>query len=152
MKKLLIVPALLTATLLLVWCGDQNEETTTNQISNEDNNICENSEWELINRAEWWDVTVCWYNDWTFCFLEDLKSWDCEKWILPINDEEEKSNIEENVTEEPAEFEVKDCEQMEKDVVCGKDWNTYFNRCYLEASWIEEAETAHAENWECVFD
>jgi hypothetical protein len=35
MKKLLIVPALLTATLLLVWCGDQNEETTTNQISNE---------------------------------------------------------------------------------------------------------------------
>lgn len=152
MKKLLIIPTLLSVSLLLVWCGDEENNATIEELSNNEiNNICEENEWELVNRVEWWDVVVCWFKDWSFCFVDDLISWACEKWFIKFKDEDDNLTGE-NISEENIP-DFSECDQTEKDVVCGKDWNTYFNKCYLDAAWIEEeTELAHVENWECTFE
>lgn len=70
---------------------------------------------------------ICILNDNDFCYLEDLQDWWCD--LLPPQPECSK----------------------ERDPVCWKDWNTYNNRCLLEAAWIEEETEAEiTENW-CVF-
>jgi hypothetical protein len=148
MKKLLTMSALLWISILLVWCGkqDNTETPVTNDIPNNEitennipsNEICTINDGILTNREEWWNITICLFDDNTFCFLEDLESWDCEKGILPLYDEEVDNNDE--------------CSNMWQDIVCWKDLNTYLNRCYLEAAWIEEeTELARIENWECIF-
>ncbi len=70
---------------------------------------------------------ICIFNDEEFCYLEDLQDWWCD--LLPPQPECSK----------------------ERDPVCWKDWNTYNNRCLLEAAWVEEETEAEiTENW-CVF-
>lgn len=148
MKKLLLIPTLLWISILVFGCGKKDSiknPDTTNTPNNEviennepSNEICSLNGGALTNREEWWDITICLFDDDTFCFLEDLESWDCEKWILPLHDEEVDNNDE--------------CSSMGQDIVCWKDLNTYLNRCYLEAAWIEEeTELAQIENWECIF-
>ena len=126
---------------------DNAEHVLAEENIPESDDICTTNGWTLTNRAEWWDITVCAFDDDSFCFLEDLESWNCEKWFIFFGDKEASDT--ENEVEE---VNVEDCETMAQEIVCGEDGNTYFNRCYLNAAWVaEETELAHVENWECIY-
>ena len=72
-------------------------------------------------------IGICILNDDDFCYLEDLEDWWCDLWpVYPTCPEDWTP-------------------------VCWKDWNTYSNRCFLEASWVEEdTEAEVTEDW-CIF-
>lgn len=145
MKKILIVPVLWLS-LLLIGCGKQNdvEVNTPNSDVVTPDTMCIEKWWTLINRAEWWDITVCKFDDDSFCFLENLESGNCEQGYIFFEDEE--------IGEEVNKASVEECEKMDQEIVCGEDWNTYFNRCYMEAAGVEEeTELARVENSECIF-
>lgn len=151
MKKILVISALLWISILFFWCS-KKDNTDTSDIAavipstETSDDLCWDNNWVLTKREEWWDVTICLFDDETFCFLEDLESWDCEKGFLPLYDNEVDNTWAEEITYD-------ECNQTEQDIVCWKDWNTYFNKCYLDASGIEEeTEFAHVENWECIFE
>jgi hypothetical protein len=47
---------------------------------------------------------------------------------------------------------VAECYEQPYDTVCGKDWNPYPNRCFMEKAGVqEETELAEVVDWECVF-
>lgn len=149
MKKTLVLSSVLLLSILLVGCGkkDNTETTIEENVPVNNNDVCSDNGWILTNRAEWWDITVCAFDDDSFCFLEDLESWNCGKWFIFFGDKE--ASDAENETEE---VNVEDCEKIAQEIVCGEDGNTYFNRCYLNAAWVaEETELAHVENWECIY-
>ena len=149
MKKYL--PSLLWISVLLTGCWNQSNIQDSNiNIDSQKSEICSNSKWTLTNRAEWWDITVCAYDDGSFCFLEDIESWLCEKGFIFFEDTEEIN--EEIDNNEASESQDSECNQMEQDIVCWKDWNTYQNRCYLEEAWVEEeTELAQIQDWVCIF-
>ena len=96
MKKLLIVPSVLWLCILLAGCGKQNNDTEeiTNAVVEPETEICADNGWILTNRAEWWDITVCGFDDNSFCFLEDLESWACEKGYIFFENREDVDNAE----------------------------------------------------------
>ena len=145
MKKLVIVPSVLWLCILLAGCGNkENNAETPAPVIEPETEICADNGWSLTNRAEWGDITVCAFDDNSFCFIEDLESWECEKWYIFFESEENLDNTE--TTNNTV------CSEEEQNIVCWKDGNTYFNKCYLEAAWVEEeTELAHVENWECIF-
>jgi len=147
MKKLVIVPSVLWLCILLAGCGNKENDTETPApVIEPETEICADNGWSLTNRAEWGDITVCAFDDNSFCFLEDLESWECEKWYIFFESEEDLDNT------EATNNTVNECSEEEQNIVCWKDGNTYFNKCYLEAAWVEEeTELAHVENWECIF-
>jgi hypothetical protein len=143
MKKLLIIPILMWISFLVVGCDEQDDVDTQDVDKGVVNDkICVDNWWILTNRADGWDITVCAFDDNTFCFLEDLESWLCEKWFLPFDDVD---NSDENSV-------ANECDNVEDDIVCWKDGNTYKNRCLLEAAWVEEEiELSRVEDWRCIF-
>ena len=157
MKKSLIVPSLLWASILLAGCGNQsNTNNIDTNIDLEKSEICDNNKWTLTNRAEWWDITVCAFDDDSFCFLEDLESWLCKKGLIFFEDtneiNEEIDNTETWNNNEVEESENDECDQMEQEIVCWKDWNTYQNKCYLDEAWVEEeTELAEVVDGTCIF-
>lgn len=159
MKKLLIVPSLLWASILLTGCDTQNNiELSDTNVDLQKNEICNDNKWSLTSRAEWWDITVCAFDDGSFCFLEDLESWLCEKGLIFFEDSkeveinEEIDNTKVLDANENEDSQKVECDQNEQEIVCWKDWNTYQNRCYLNEAWVEEeTELAQVENWECIF-
>lgn len=153
MKKVLFVSILLWCSFLIAGCGKQNDKNVDTQLRASDteavvNNgaslwTCEGNWWVLTNRVDWWNITVCLFDDNSFCFLEDLENWMCEKGFLPFEDGE--------LAQEEVESEFNSCDQMDEEIVCGKDGWTYSNRCYLEASWVEEETAAEVVDGRCIF-
>ncbi len=142
MKKIFVVIMLLSFSLVLVSCGKKSEKEAVNIIDSE-NDTCSINGWNLVNMTGNWNGSVCVFDDESFCSLDDFNNWNCQKWTM-FFDGEIDSN--ESVSD------VEECDKIPQEIVCGKDWNTYFNRCYLNASWVEEeTELAHVENWECIF-
>ena len=101
--------------------------------------MCNEQWWEIQQWNEWWDIQdICFFPDETFCYLEDLAAWACEKWDMKYEDD---------IVEELAR-----CDTEWENIVCWKDGNTYYNRCYLDFAWVEEeTELAEVVDWECVF-
>ena len=142
MKKLLVVLVLLSFSLVLAGCGKKDNTEVENLVT-ADVDSCAANGWNLVNWVESWDADVCVFDDNSFCSLDGLDSWDCQKWA---------EFFENDVDNEESASDVNECEGLPQEIVCGEDWNTYFNKCYLDASWVkEEVELAHVENWECVF-
>ena len=148
MKKTLVVSSVLLLSILVVGCGkkDNTKEITVEEnVPTTNNDVCTTNNGTLTNRAEWWDITVCAFDDDSFCFIEDLESGNCEKWFIFFDEKASETGTVEEVN-------IEDCETMAQEIVCGEDGNTYFNRCYLNAAWVaEETELAHVENWECIY-
>ena len=142
MKKALVFSALLWVTLFFVGCNNKEEDKTAST-----NTGSAGSEYEAICCDEWWEnAAVCFYSDNSFCFVEDVENWSCKKWDLPFYDD----NYDLNLAEQS---DFADCDSQEEEIVCGKDGSTYSNRCYMEASGIEE-ETEHAKvvDGKCEFE
>ena len=137
--------------------------------------LCEEKWWVMQVWNEWWeDASVCLFPDASYCLTESLETEECEKIVDSCLKDKEKFEIllkqgdilslkkkfemeigSDVKSEEVAhvETDMEKCDRMGKDIVCGKDWNTYFNRCYLKASGIEEeTQSARVENGECVYN
>ena len=50
--------------------------------------MCEEQWWNIEEWNEWWErQDVCFFEDKTFCYLEDFAAWKCKKWDMSyIND------------------------------------------------------------------
>ena len=148
--------------MLFVGCNKQNHHEN-NQFD-----LCWENWWNPESRFNWsGKLDVCYFQDESFCFLEDLKNWECKKWDHYYGDEEyyteafedfdqntddEENNNEEIDNENSIKEEISECDDKWEDIVCWKDWNTYYNRCYLEFAWVEEeTELAEVVNWQCIF-
>ena len=134
MKNSLLILSLIILWISLTWCQKQGNIEACSATNGSCTNTKEYLVWEQIcidyngQISETEDGSkICILNDNDFCYLEDLQNWWCD--LLPPQPE---------CTEEWS-------------PVCWKDWNTYNNRCLLEAAWIEEDTQAEVtENW-CVF-
>ena len=165
--------------------------------------MCEEQWWKIEEWNEWWDIQdICFFPDESFCYLEDLASWACEKWdmkyyddtlyvyaeqacidnngqlsqtedgedICILNDDEfcymsdvmdwgcdllyqDMLDIQDMHESERAYQEyVAECYEQPQVTVCGEDWITYYNRCFMEKAGVqEETELAEVVDWECVF-
>lgn len=113
MKKSLLVWLLFLCSLTLTWCfgnwnngksllwrlwwfdikdwpgmereGDNTEWWERITVVTE---MCEEQWWVVEQWLEWWDTQdVCYFDDKTFCYLEDFAAWNCKKWDMSyIND------------------------------------------------------------------
>ena len=93
MKKILLIWLLFLWSITLTWCIDimdwpwmerGNDATEWWEWITEVIDMCEEQWWTV----EWQDLDAfCYFEDKTFCYLEDLPSWNCKKWdISLIND------------------------------------------------------------------
>lgn len=151
MKKVLVFSALLWVTLFFVGCNNKEEDktvsTNTGSTGLEYEEICNKDNGSLQIWDEWWEnAAVCFYSDNSFCFVEDVENWSCKKWDLPFYDDSYDLNLAEK-------SDFAECDSQWEEIVCGKDGSTYSNRCYMEASGIEE-ETEHAKvvDGKCEFE
>lgn len=47
--------------------------------------MCEEQWWVVEQWLEWWDTQdVCYFDDKTFCYLEDFAAWNCKKWDMSL--------------------------------------------------------------------
>lgn len=133
--------------LSLVACGksDKSDESKDGQNLVNWEKLCEEKWWVMQVWNEWWeDASVCLFPDASYCLTESLETEECSATFLSGVKSEEVAHVE---------TDMEKCDRMEKDIVCGKDWNTYFNRCYLEVSGIEEeTQSARVEDGECVYN
>lgn len=151
MKKVLVFSVLLWVTLFFVGCNNKEEDKTTASTNSnpEYEELCSNNGGVLQIWDEGWEnAAVCFYSDNTFCFVEDVLSGNCDKWDIPFYNDNYDVNSE---LMEKSDF--KECDAMEEEIVCGKDWNTYSNKCYMEASGVEqETELAKVVDGKCLFE
>ena len=113
-------------------------------------------------------LTKLFPKDESFCFLEDLKNWECKKWDHYYGDEDyyneafetfeefsENRNNEENdneINDSNIPQKIAECDEQWENIICWKDGNTYYNKCYLDFAWVEEeTQLAEVVDWECVF-
>lgn len=70
-------------------CEYLNPETGWERITVA-TDLCNEQWWEVQHREEWWeDFEICMFKDESFCYLNDLAAWSCEKWDMRYYDEED---------------------------------------------------------------
>ena len=142
MKKYLLIWLLFLWGVTLVWCSEPED---VNVLDADDNEwfvvaewYCEDEWWEIEIWEEWdGQQPVCFYEDGSYCYIEDLYDGLCSRWEFYYLDDYD---------------ELAACDAEWEDIVCGKDGNTYYNGCYLDFAWVEEeTELAEVIDWKCVF-
>ena len=165
--------------------------------------MCEEQWWKIEEWNEWWDTQdICFFPDESFCYLEDLAAWSCEKWDMKYYDDNlyiyaQQACIDNNGQIFQTEYgedicilnndefcymddimdwacdllsydvqEIYDLHESEREyqeyvakcyeepqvTVCGKDGNSYYNRCFMEKAGVEEeTELAEVVNGECIY-
>ena len=92
MKKLFLIWLLFLWGFVLIWCNDildwpgmEREWWERITVVTE---MCEDQWWTIEEWNEWWErQDVCYFDDKTFCYLEDFAAWKCKKWDMSyIND------------------------------------------------------------------
>lgn len=97
--------------------------------------ICIDNAGQVSQTEEWEDI--CILNDNEFCYMNEMLDGWCNISYVEYG-------------EIDAELAV--CDAEWEDIVCWKDWNSYFNRCYMDFAWVEEeTELAEVVDGECVY-
>lgn len=105
---------------------------------------CIDSNGQLSEDEEWNEI--CIFDD-NFCYINDMLVWLCDYLEYDV---QEVYNIHEE--ERMYQEYLAECYQEEQNTVCGKDWNSYYNRCFMEKAWVEEeSEFAEVIDWECIY-
>ena len=95
MKKLFLIWLLFLWGFILTWCNDILDWPGMERDVNEwweritvVTEMCEEQWWNVEEWNEWWEKQdVCYFEDKTFCYLEDFAAWKCKKWDMSyIND------------------------------------------------------------------
>ena len=133
MKKVLALFTLFGLAVLLVGCWKKDEPKNNETSASEE--ICGAHGWYLTNWAEWWDIAVCAFDDESFCFIENLEDWSCEKWFLYFEDDENSEIEDWNIENEEIDNWNAENEEIE-------EWS-------VEGSEIENwnVENEEVENW-----
>ena len=95
MKKLFLIWLLFLWGFVLTWCNEILDWPGMERNDNEwweritlVTEMCEEQWWNIEEWNEWWErQDVCYFDDKTFCYLEDFAAWKCKKWDMSyIND------------------------------------------------------------------
>ena len=105
---------------------------------------CFDNNWQISQTEDWEDICVL--NDEEFCYMSDVMDWACDLLYQDMLDIQEMHEGERMYQEYIAE-----CYEQEQITVCGKDWISYYNRCFMEKAWVEEETEVKIVDWECVF-
>ncbi len=95
--------------------------------------VCIDSSGQISQTDNWEDI--CILNDEEFCYMSDVMDWACD---LLYQDDDYYEDL-------------ADCDAEWENIVCWTDWNTYFNKCYLDFAWVEEETVAEVVDGVCVF-
>ncbi len=174
MKNFVLIFALFLISLILQGCFSNVQQwwewiTVVTDMCNEE-------WWEIQEWNEWWEIqNVCYYPDESFCYLEDLAADICHKWDMKYYDDSLYVYAEQacfdimdwacdllyqdmldiyDMHEDERSYQeyIAECYEQEQITVCGKDWNSYYNRCFMEKAGVEEeTDLADVVDWECIF-
>jgi len=99
-----------------------------------------------ISQTEY-EEDICIFSDNEFCYMDDIMDWACD--LLKYNVQEVY-----DIHESEREYQeyVAECYEQPQVTVCGQDGNSYYNRCFMEKSGVEEeTELAEVVDGECVY-
>ena len=107
---------------------------------------CIDSDGQLSENEEWKEICIL-DDENNFCLIDDILSWRCDGLKYSVQDvidiHEEERAYQEFVAE---------CYAEEQETVCGKDWNPYYNRCFMEKAGVEEeTELAEVISGQCIY-
>ena len=106
---------------------------------------CIDSNGQLSENDEWY--SICILEDDTSCLINDIINWWCESLTTSL-----QSIIDMHDEEAAYQQYLAECYDQEQHVVCWKDWNSYYNRCFMEKAGVEEeTELAEVVDWECIY-
>lgn len=106
---------------------------------------CIDSDGLLSQTEDGYDI--CILNDNNYCYIDEIIDWECN-WLTYDIEDIYEIHAEERAYQEY----IAECYEQEQITVCGQDWNSYYNRCFMEKAWIEEeTELAEVIDWECVY-
>ena len=73
---------------ILDWPGMERDDNEWWERITVVTEMCEEQWWNIEEWNEWWEKQdVCYFDDKTFCYLEDFAAWKCNKWDMSyIND------------------------------------------------------------------
>lgn len=94
---------------------------------------CIDSDGQISQTDDWEDI--CIFNDKEFCYMNDVMDWACDLLYQDYDYNEDLAA----------------CDAEWENIVCWTDWNTYFNKCYLDFAWVEEETVAEVVDGVCVF-
>ena len=129
MKKFLFLVSLLCVVSVFVWC-DKQPTQPENQLPN-------------TNEQETYNETPNNTNE------VNNEETNIEPETLP--EPQYVTDTHEDMSFEEIGDALSKCDELWPDPICGKDWGTYYNRCYLDFAWIEESTEASIVDWICVF-
>jgi len=95
--------------------------------------VCMDSNGQISQSDDWEDI--CILNDEEFCYISDIMDWACDLLYQDYDFYEDLAA----------------CDAEWENIVCWTDWNTYFNKCYLDFAWVEEETLAEVTDGVCVF-
>ena len=107
---------------------------------------CFDSNGQLSENESWEEICIL-DDENNFCLVDDILKWKCEGLKYSVQDvidiHEEERAYQEYVAE---------CYDEEQETVCGKDWNPYYNRCFMEKAGVEEeTELAEVVSGQCIY-
>ena len=106
---------------------------------------CIDNNGQLSQTEDWEDI--CILSDDEFCYMSDVMDWWCDLLYQDMLDIQDMHEDEKAYQEYVAE-----CYNQPQITVCGEDWNSYYNRCFMEKAGVkEETELAEVVDWECIY-
>ena len=106
---------------------------------------CIDSNWQVSKTEEW--VDICILSDDEFCYMDDIADWGCDLLKYSVQDVYDEHEDERAYQEYIAE-----CYNQPQITVCGQDWNSYYNKCFMEKAGVEEeTELAEVVDGECIY-
>ena len=144
MKKALLITALLWLSIFFVGCDKQKwNQPANNNLPEPDDTYTQ----EVTDTEEVTDFAPS-YPEPEEYIPEEIQEPEIEENVVP----QYETDTHEEMSFEEIGAALAKCDELWREPVCGKDWGTYFNRCYLEFAGMEEDTAAEIVDGSCVFN
>jgi len=97
MKKFLLIWLLFLWTITLTWCKENSllwrlwlfNIIDWDWMEKPAAIVCEEDWWSFQVWQEWWEEQdICYFDDESFCYIDDLIDWNCIKWDMHYYDDD----------------------------------------------------------------
>ena len=143
MRKSLLITALLWLSIFFVGCDKKWNQPANNNLPEPNDTYTQ----EVTDTEEVSDFAPS-YPEPEEYIPEQIQEPEIEENVVP----QYETNTHEEMTFEEIGAALAKCDELWREPVCGKDWGTYFNRCYLEFAGMEEDTAAEIVDGSCVFN